>query len=81
MNNCCVVGCKNYVGKKQGIGFYRFPIWNKERCGKWEAAVHRLHWHPKPHTRICGEHFVSGKQKNNIYIYNIIAIALPFSFR
>ena len=27
VNNCCVVGCTNYVGKKKkGLSFYRFPV-------------------------------------------------------
>ena len=60
VNNCCVVGCKNYVGKKKGLSFYRFPLSDKERCSKWEAAVRRKDWTPKPSSRICNEHFVTG---------------------
>ena len=72
VNNCCVVGCNNYVGKKKGLGFYRFPLSDKERCGKWEAAVHREGWVPKSHTRICSEHFQTGMISTNIiYIYMI----------
>ena len=40
VNNCCIVGCKNYVGEKQGTDFYCFPIANKEKCAKWEAFEH-----------------------------------------
>ena len=29
VNNCCVVGCTNYVDKKKGLSFYRFPVPNK----------------------------------------------------
>ena len=54
------VGCTNYVGKKKGLSFYRFQLKNEE-CGKWEAAVRRDHWKPKSHSRICGEHFITGK--------------------
>ena len=34
VNNCCVVCCTNYVGKK-GLSFYHFPVANKERCERW----------------------------------------------
>ena len=35
VNNCFVVGRKNYVEEKQGITFYRFPIASKAKCAKW----------------------------------------------
>ena len=44
--NCCVVGCTNYLGKKKGLRFFRFPLSNKERLRKWEAAVNRAKWKP-----------------------------------
>ena len=31
--------CNNYVGKKKGLSFHRFPLGDKERCEKWQAAV------------------------------------------
>ena len=40
-------GCKNYVGKKEGLRFFRFPLGDKERCAKWTAAVRREAWQPK----------------------------------
>ena len=61
VNNCCVCGCKNYVGKRQGLRFFRFPLAHKERCAKWAAAVRRQNWQPTKSSRICNEHFVSGK--------------------
>ena len=39
VNNCCVCGCTNYVGKKPGLRFFRFPLLDKERNAKWTAAV------------------------------------------
>ena len=32
VNHCCAFGCKNYVGKKPGLSFYRFPLVDKARC-------------------------------------------------
>ena len=61
VNNCCVVGCTNYVGKKPGLRFYSFPS-DAQRREKWVAAVRRKDWQPSKHTRICNEHFINGKQ-------------------
>ena len=41
MKNCCVVGCTNYVEKKGGLRFFRFPLQDRNRCMKWEAAVEK----------------------------------------
>ena len=60
VNNCCVCGCTNYVGKKPGLRFFRFPLSDKARCARWAAAVRRVGWEPKKYMRICGEHFVTG---------------------
>ena len=38
VKNC---GCKNDVGKKQNLRFFRFPHTDKVRCEKWAAAVRR----------------------------------------
>ena len=37
VNNCLAFGCKNYVGKKEGLRFFRFPLNDQERCSKWTA--------------------------------------------
>ena len=44
--HCVAFGCKNYVGKKEGLRFFRFPLNDQERCSKWTAAVKRAHWRP-----------------------------------
>ena len=46
VNNCCVCGCTNYVGKKPGLRFFCFPLLDKERNAKWIAAVRRVNWMP-----------------------------------
>ena len=60
VKNCCVVGCKNCVGKKQNFRFFRFLLTDKVRCEKWPAAVRRARWQPVKSSRICNEHFVTG---------------------
>ena len=61
VNHCVVVGCTNYVGKKPGLRFYRFPSEREpERRRRWTVAVQWANWSPGKHARICGEHFVTG---------------------
>ena len=61
VNHCSVVGCSNRVGKKERLSFYRFPLGDKDRCNRWVAAVCHVDWKPSVHSRICNEHFITGK--------------------
>ncbi len=65
VKNCCVVGCANYVAKKGGLSFFRFPLTDRNRCQKWEAAIRREGWHPVKSSRICNEHFLNGMEVVN----------------
>ena len=57
---CCVaVGCSNRKNRER-VSFYRFPTEN-ERRQRWIAAVKRDNWLPTEHSRLCSQHFVSGK--------------------
>ena len=56
VNNCCVVGCTNYVGKVNRL----FSIGSRWLIEQKAAAVGRDLRKPKAHTRICGEHFNVG---------------------
>ena len=61
MNHCVVVGCNNYVGKKPGLRFFRFPSYQiVEKRARWIVAVRREKWTPGNGARICNEHFVLG---------------------
>ena len=62
VHSCCAYGCKNRFNKENGIGFYRFPR-NPERRRRWILAVRRKNWEPLEETRICGQHFLFGKNK------------------
>ena len=42
------------------VGFYRFSAMDHARRLKWVKAVKRKNWMPTVHSRICGDHFVSG---------------------
>ena len=42
VNNCCIVGCTNYVGKKPGLRFYSFPSDTAEREMGGYCAEKRL---------------------------------------
>ena len=61
VKNCCVFGCKNYVGKKERARFFKFLLGDKERYAKWTAAVRREAWQPKKFTRICNKYFIAGR--------------------
>ena len=34
VNNCCAVGCTNYVEKANGLRFYRLPMADRGRAAK-----------------------------------------------
>ena len=56
--NCCVVGCTEYVGKVNsfnGTSFLSVPDADRGRTAKWATTVCRDHWEPKAHMRICSE--------------------------
>ena len=59
--SCCAYGCRNRHGERPGLGFFRFPTLPSERRKKWILAVRRKDWQPAKHSRICGDHFVSGE--------------------
>ena len=60
--SCCAHGCRNRYGERPGLGFFRFPMQHGERKKRWILAVRRKSWNPTKHTRICGDHFVSGER-------------------
>ncbi len=74
VNNCCVVECTNSVKKKPGLRFFSFPVRDKPRFRRWVTVVRRDKWKPKPHSRICNEHFVEGKSISYTYIYLLEAL-------
>ena len=57
----CAYGCINRFGEPQGLGFYRFLAVSEARKKEWIRAVKRQDWVPWKYSRICGNHFVSGK--------------------
>ena len=60
--SCCAYGCVNRHGNRKGLGFFRFPVLPEGRRRQWIAAVKRKDWKPTKHTRICEEHFTTGKE-------------------
>ena len=72
VNSCCVVGCHNRVGKKEGLRFFRLPMGDKDRLAKWVTAIRREAWVPSVHTRICSEHFSSGEVMHSLDFHNVI---------
>ena len=59
VNNCCVVGCTNTLGRQ--MDFVSIGCrWLIEVEQQKAAAVRRDPSESKAHTRICGDHFKAG---------------------
>ncbi|XP_064473507.1 THAP domain-containing protein 5-like isoform X3 [Ornithodoros turicata] len=65
--NCVAFGCTNYFVQGKKLRFFRFPSGNlyPEKREAWIRAVKRVGkdghlWTPSQHSRICGDHFVTG---------------------
>uniref|UniRef100_A0A8C6WY87 THAP domain-containing protein 1 n=1 Tax=Neogobius melanostomus TaxID=47308 RepID=A0A8C6WY87_9GOBI len=57
---CCAMGCTNALSQKKGLAFYKFPK-DPVRRQKWITAIRRDHRTPTAESKLCSEHFVSGK--------------------
>uniref|UniRef100_A0A3P9LUP1 THAP domain-containing protein 1 n=1 Tax=Oryzias latipes TaxID=8090 RepID=A0A3P9LUP1_ORYLA len=64
VHTCVAVGCHNRKTPDSRLSFYRFPR-DKDRKQRWIAAVKRAVWQSTDASRLCSEHFVSGKQSKN----------------
>ena len=61
---CCVVGChRGTVRDKGKVNFFSFPTKNQEKRQLWIKAVKRSNWEPKRWTRICSDHFVGERHR------------------
>ena len=60
MCTCAVVDCKNRYSKEGNKKFYPFSA-DKDREQIWVAALNRKHWSPTEYSRVCSDHFVTGK--------------------
>ena len=73
VNYCAVFGCSNRSNREKGKSFFRLPkvvcnqgddgkTLSKERREKWINALNRVfNYHDVLHTRICSDHFITGK--------------------
>ncbi|XP_020796541.1 THAP domain-containing protein 11-like [Boleophthalmus pectinirostris] len=73
---CCAVGCKNNKSQKNGIIFYNIPK-DPERRRRWISAIARENWSPNGNTRLCSQHFVSGKKSENQYDPDYVPSLFP----
>ena len=61
---CCVVGCHRETVRDKGkVNFFNFPTRNQEKRRLWIKAVNRSNWEPKRWTRICSDHFVGERHR------------------
>ncbi|XP_051886418.1 THAP domain-containing protein 5-like [Pristis pectinata] len=60
---CAVDSCSNRSGQlsadRQKLGFYPFPLQNKERLNKWIKNMKKENWFPTKHQCICSDHFTA----------------------
>ncbi len=74
VKTCCVYGCTKRGGRDASISFYSIPavIENQgentkelsfRRRQAWIAKINRKEWVPSSSSRVCSEHFLSGKHK------------------
>ncbi|XP_078076037.1 THAP domain-containing protein 5-like [Mustelus asterias] len=61
---CAAAGCSNRSGQlssdsQKRLGFYPFPLQNKERLHKWIKNMKRDNWFPTKHQCICSDHFTA----------------------
>lgn len=66
VHTCVVAGCRNRRTPGTALSFYRFPR-DPERKQRWIAAVNREGWVPNEGSRLCSNHFISGKKSCLIY--------------
>ncbi|CAN7945077.1 unnamed protein product [Ixodes hexagonus] len=68
--HCVAFGCRSWHRAGERKSFFRFPAKKSEadRRAAWTRAVKRVHpadrrkaWEPSKQSRICGDHFVTGK--------------------
>ncbi|XP_067906698.1 THAP domain-containing protein 5-like [Heterodontus francisci] len=60
---CAAASCSNRSGQLSSdhrkLGFYPFPLQNKERLHKWIKNMERDNWFPTKHQCICSDHFTA----------------------
>ena len=74
VNFCAVVGCSNRADRDKSKSYYILPSvithqgektfqLSKKRQATWLARIKRDDLRPEnyPYTRVCSDHFVSGK--------------------
>ena len=61
--SCCAFGCANRYFSGTKKHFFRIPASEDQRM-KWIAAINRKNWTPTEGTRLCSDHFTSGKHLN-----------------
>ena len=79
---CCVTGCYNR-GKRNKVSFYLIPAVRNHQGSRtaalsyrrrleWVARINRKNWTPKPHHRVCEDHFLTGIKRAIQYCVLII---------
>ena len=82
VNTCCVFGCHKRGGRHKGVSFFLIPaiVTNQSdkteelsarRHDAWISSINRRDRTPSTNSRVCSEHFVSGRFEHSFYPVNI----------
>ena len=79
VNSCCVFKCTKRQGRDKVVYFFSIPAVIEYQGAKtkelsfkrhqaWILNINRKEWTPSKSSRVCSEHFLSGKLYNNNYM-------------
>ena len=74
MVNSVIHGCTNNSNKSKGVHYFAIPTVRKNegkateelshrRRELWLLRINRLNFQPTPHSKVCSDHFATGKQE------------------
>ena len=58
VKTCSAYGCTNRASKNSTFSFHSFPLYNKELCQKWIAALRRVDFKTTPNSSVCSDLFL-----------------------
>ena len=72
VHSCCVFKCTKRRGRDEGVSFFSIPAviesqgtktkeLSLKRRQAWISSINRKDWVPSKSSRVCSEHFLSGK--------------------
>ncbi|XP_063243121.1 zinc finger protein 16-like [Bacillus rossius redtenbacheri] len=57
--NCVAKGCKSSEEDSRNVSLFKFPHHDATLLERWERAVDRPGWRPRPESQLCSDHFAA----------------------